>query len=235
MRKGRLIYAWGGGAAFVASLAYFAYAFGVSMGREVPAGTPGAGARAILTNVALFAVFAAHHTAYARERVKRGVAQAVTPALERSTYVWVASLLFILVCAAWQPVGGALYVHHGALAWLHRAVVAAGVALTAAGALRLKAFDLAGISRARGKEEASASIVARWPYTLVRHPIYLAWLLMVFGPPTMTATRLVFACVSSSYLVLAVPLEERLLVKQFGGAYRRYQRQVRWRIVPLVY
>jgi protein-S-isoprenylcysteine O-methyltransferase Ste14 len=228
-------YAWGGGAAFVAALAYFAYTFAVTMAREVPAGTPGAGVSAILFDVALFSVFAAHHTAYARERVKREVARAVTPPLERSTYVWVASLLFILVCAAWRPVAGTLYAHEGVGAWLHGAVVASGIALTAAGALRLKAFDLAGISRARRGEETGTWLVVRWPYTMVRHPIYLAWLLMVFGPAAMTGTRLVFACVSSAYLALAVPLEERLLLKQFGEAYRRYQRQVRWRMVPGVY
>lgn len=232
------IYAWGGGVVFVAALAYFAYTFVITMGMEVPPGTPGTGARAILTDVALFAVFAVHHSAYARERVKRGVAQAVTPSLERSTYVWVASLLFILVCAAWQPVGGTLYDHRGVLAWFHYLFVAAGVALTAVGVSRLKAFDLAGIARARGgagAREANAPLVAAWPYTLVRHPIYLAWLLIVFGLPTMTATRFVFACVSSAYLVLAVPLEERLLVKQFGEVYRRYQREVRWRMLPYVY
>lgn len=229
------VYAWGGGAVFVAALAWFAYAFGVTMGRSVPAGTPGAGVPAILTNLALFGAFAAHHTAYARERVKRRVAGAVTPALERSTYVWVASLLFILVLAAWRPVAGTVWAHRGALAWGHHLVVAAGIALTAAGALRLKAFDLAGISRAQGREGAAGSLVVRWPYTMVRHPIYLAWLLMVFGPAEMTATRFVFACVSSTYLALAVPLEERMLVAQFGDTYRRYQRQVRWRMVPGVY
>jgi len=230
------IYAWGGGAAFAAALGYFAYTFGATMGRAVPAGTPGTGVGAILIDVALFAAFAAHHSAYARERVKRGVARAVSPALERSTYVWVSSLLFILVCAAWQPVGGTLYVHRGLLAWLHVPVAAAGVALTAMGAFRLRAFDLAGIAQAHGEEgEAGRSLVVAWPYTMVRHPIYLAWLLLVFSPPSMTATRFVFACVSSAYLVLAVPLEERLLVKRFGEAYRGYRRQVRWRMVPGVY
>jgi len=237
MRKlGVAAYAWGGGAAFVAALGYLAYTFGVTMGAAVPGGTPGAGAGAVLSDVALFGVFALHHSAYARDRVKRGVARAVSPALERTTFVWVASLLLILVCAAWRPVDGTLYAHGGVLAWPHYAVVAGGVALTVTGVRRLRAFDLAGIRRATGRERGrDEGLVLAWPYTLVRHPIYLAWLLMVFGPPTMTATRFVFACVSSAYLVLAVPLEERLLLQQFGESYRRYQRQVRWRMVPGVY
>ena len=69
----------------------------------------------------------------------------------------------------------------------------------------------------------------------MRHPIYLGWFLIVFGGPDMTWTRLEFAVVSSAYLVLAVPFEERSLVQAFGDTYRAYQRQVRWRIVPWVW
>jgi len=70
------------------------------------------------------------------------------------------------------------------------------------------------------------------PYRYVRHPIYLGWVLLVFAAPTMPMGRLLFAAVSTLYLVVAVPFEERSLVAEFGPAYRDYQRQVRWRLVP---
>ncbi len=73
------------------------------------------------------------------------------------------------------------------------------------------------------------------PYGWVRHPIYLGWMLMVFGTPAMTATRLAFAVISSAYLVIAIWWEERSLVEVFGERYRRYQRDVRWRMIPFVY
>ena len=73
------------------------------------------------------------------------------------------------------------------------------------------------------------------PYRWVRHPIYLGWLLLVFGVPHMTATRLAFAAISSAYLVVAIPFEERSLVETFGDEYRRYQQAVRWRLVPGVW
>jgi protein-S-isoprenylcysteine O-methyltransferase Ste14 len=69
----------------------------------------------------------------------------------------------------------------------------------------------------------------------VRHPIYLGWILMVAAPPSMTAGRLLFALLSIGYLVVAVPLEERDLEREFGEAYRAYKAQVRWRMVPGVY
>jgi protein-S-isoprenylcysteine O-methyltransferase Ste14 len=72
-------------------------------------------------------------------------------------------------------------------------------------------------------------------YALVRHPLYFAWVLLVFGAPHMTGTRLAFALVSTAYLALAVPLEERSLIRVFGDEYRAYQRKVRWRMVPGLY
>ena len=66
----------------------------------------------------------------------------------------------------------------------------------------------------------------------VRHPIYLGWILIVFGSPLMTMSRLLFATISSAYLIVAIPWEERSLVEAFGDRYRTYQKQVRWRLLP---
>jgi protein-S-isoprenylcysteine O-methyltransferase Ste14 len=58
---------------------------------------------------------------------------------------------------------------------------------------------------------------------------------MVFGTPHMTMTRLVFAAASTAYLAIGIPFEERGLIQVFGGEYREYQKQVRWRMIPGVY
>ena len=82
--------------------------------------------------------------------------------------------------------------------------------------------------------------VGRWefrtegPYGWVRHPIYLGWILVVFALGTMTMTRLVFAVVSSLYLLAAIPFEERTILAQAAN-YRDYQRRVRWRLIPGIY
>jgi protein-S-isoprenylcysteine O-methyltransferase Ste14 len=78
-------------------------------------------------------------------------------------------------------------------------------------------------------------LTIRGPYRWVRHPIYLGWVLVVFGAPAMTTGRLLFAAVSTIYLVVAIPLEERSLAVEFGTAYSAYQRQVRWRLIPGVW
>src|SRR5436309_6874737 len=118
---------WTGGAAFVASLALCAVSYFVAFGRPHPS----RGWQPFAANAALVSLFAAHHSLFARERVKRAVATAIPPHLLRSVYVWTASILLVLVCLLWQPVGGELYDRHGAPALAHAVVQLAGVWLVA--------------------------------------------------------------------------------------------------------
>lgn len=223
--------AWGGGGCFVASLAWFVWSFFVRFDRVQPDGPLGP---PLLVDLVLFTAFALHHSVLARSGAKRWLTRLVPPHLERSLYVWVASLLFIAVCALWQDVPGALYRHAGLSAVPHWMAVTAGVWLTARSAAVIDPLELAGIRHA-ARSAAPPRFRVVGPYHWVRHPIYLGWLLLVFGVPHMTATRLAFAVISSAYLVVAIPFEERSLVESFGDDYRRYQQAVRWRLVPGVW
>ncbi len=224
--------AWLGGLAFVVSLAWFVYAYFVSFANGGAA--PTSGAAALAFNLALFTVFALHHSVLARSGAKRWVAAHAGQHVERSLYVWVASVLFIGVCALWQPLPAVVYEQRGALGALHWAVVSAGALLTLRAARVLDPLELAGIRQIEGELDPPRFRVVG-PYKWVRHPIYLGWLLLVFGVPEMTGTRLSFAVISSTYLVIAIPFEERSLIEAFGDQYRAYQRVVRWRMVPGVW
>lgn len=223
--------AWLGGGIFVVSLAYFLRAFYTQWGVEPPGGPL---AVPIVIDVGLFSLFALHHSLLARTHAKAWVVRLVPAHLERTFYVWVASLLFIAVCTWWTPIPGVLYRHSGPWALPHWLAVAAGAWLTAQSTAVVGALELAGIRQA-GAHAAPPQFRVVGPYHWVRHPIYLGWILLVFGVPHMTATRLAFAVISSAYLVVAIPFEERTLVETFGDEYRMYQRDVRWRLVPGVW
>ena len=236
----QLLCAWSGAAAFVLSLAYFLFTYSVTFG-ETPtvADAPASQALAIAIDIALFSVFALHHSLFARTGLKTFVRSVAPPALERSLYTWVSSLLFIGVCWAWQPVPGELYRLPAPWHLLGYLVQWAGIVVTILGSRALDVLDLAGVRpvlNARSSHEPRrVPLQTHGVYGLVRHPVYFGWLLLVFGAPHMTMTRLVFAVVSSAYLAIAVPWEERGLTTVFGPAYADYKRAVRWRMLPFVY
>ena len=224
--------AWAGGAAFVASLLYLVYFFAVTLGS--PAGDPSERGQHVAINVALFSVFALHHSLLARPFAKRSVGRLVSAAFERTLYVWVASLLAIVMCLLWQPVAGLVYRVDGEWRVAFWTVQALGAVITIRAASVISGLELAGIHQAAGRVAGGALKIVG-PFRAVRHPIYLGWMLMVFATPTMTANRLLFAIISSLYLILAIPWEERSLVAVHGEPYREYQRSVRWRVIPGVW
>jgi methanethiol S-methyltransferase len=223
------LFVWLGGAIFVGSLSVCVWWFLVVLGRPARP----AGAAPWIWDVLLFSTFAAHHTVFAREGVKRWLASAVPAELIRSVYVWTASLLLILVCLMWRPIGGELFDVRGWGAILLAVVQLAGVALIARAVATIDPLELAGI-RIHASSGPEAFQVGG-PYRLVRHPLYLGWLMATLGAAHMTGDRFLFALVTAAYLFAAVPFEERSLVRSFGDDYARYQRQVRWRIVPFIY
>lgn len=222
-----------GAALFAASLVQFGVRYAQGFDRPLWVVSPEWLARCggpLVFDGALLALFALHHSLFARLPVRAFVAARVTPWLERSAYVWVASALFFVLVAAWQPIEGRVWSVSGPGAWGLRALQGTGVVLTLVSAGRLGLVRLSGLGA-----PADVEFTLRGPYGWVRHPIYSGWLLMVLASPSMNMSQGLFATLSVAYLCAAIPLEERTLVAQAGEAYRAYQRQVRWRLVPGLY
>lgn len=247
--------AWCGAALFLASLAYFAYFYLVRLGQSVDVAAADI-PRAVAVNIGLFSAFALHHSVFARSGAKAWLLRHVPPGSERACYVWLASLLFLAVCLLWQPLPGVAWQATGPARWPLLGLQFGGMVLTLQSAARIDIWDLSGVRQARTARTAGSSAPAAaapdvsapprsatpssalevgGPYRWLRHPIYLGWVLLVFGAPTMTTGRLLFATISTLYLVIAIPFEERSLLTEFGPAYGSYQQQVRWRLIPGVW
>jgi protein-S-isoprenylcysteine O-methyltransferase Ste14 len=245
----RRAYAWIGAALFVGSLLYFLYFYLIVL--DEPA-APG-GLRALAIDLLLFLVFALHHSIMARTGAKKWLTRVVPAELERSTYVWISSLLFIATCAWWRRIDGGIYEIGGISGLALRLVQAAGIVLALVASAALEPFKLAGLRPAAAaqpderdasrapqpsalaRSSADESLRTSGVYGWVRHPVYFGWVLFVFATPNLTTDRLVFAIVSTAYLAMAVPFEERSLIEVFGERYRLYAANVRWRIVPWIY
>jgi protein-S-isoprenylcysteine O-methyltransferase Ste14 len=225
------LFVWTGGALFVLSLMFCAYVYFLVW--AVPA-EGDARVWAVSFDATLLAVFAFHHSVFARESVKSHLARVLPERLLRSIYVWTASLLLLLVLELWQPVAGETYRVYGWRAYAHAIVQLTGLWLIARAVAKIDPLELAGIAPQRPLAN-SAGLQIAGPYRWVRHPLYLGWILALFGTTNMTGDRLAFAIITTAYLLLAIPWEERSLTRSFGDAYARYQRQVRWRVIPFVY
>ena len=148
----------------------------------------------LVVDAALLTLFALHHSLFARDRPKAWIAQHVPVLLQRSIYVWIASLLLIGVCLLWQSIGGEIYRATGLLA--HCPCRCAGDGPVADGE-RCGADRPA---RARGHSsppDEAGGLQVTGPYGWVRHPLYLGWALMTFATAHMTGDRLAFATLTT--------------------------------------
>jgi methanethiol S-methyltransferase len=231
-------FSFAGGALFAASIGYFLWFYFFGLEARPAAADLG---RALTRNASLFSLFALHHSLFARAPLRAWIARHISPRLERSLYVWVASLAFGAVCVYWLPAGQAVWQLDGAGRILLRGLQGAGVVITLWAARALDPLALAGIRQldaplpASGVEKAAGPLRHTGPYGLVRHPIYFGWLLIVWAAPAMTPSHLLFAAISTVYLVIATIYEERSLHAMFGPAYADYARSVRRKMIPGIY
>lgn len=224
------LFRWTGALLFVAALLSFAVVYGWQL--RVPAPPSDRALQDAGFDVMLFTIFALHHSVMARTGAKAWLARIVAPQLERSVYVWIASLLFLAVCWLWRPLPGIIWRTIGPGIMLI-VLQLFGVVLTIAAARIVGIWELAGVTQP--DQSKPIEFRADGPFAIVRHPIYLGWVLLVFATPVMTMSRLVFAVISTAYLIAAIPFEERSLLESFPEQYGAYQRQMKWRLIPFVW
>jgi protein-S-isoprenylcysteine O-methyltransferase Ste14 len=224
-----------GCASYVVFLCTFLYAIAFVGGFIVPTRLDGDAttplASALLGNLGLLTLFAVQHSVMARRWFKQWLTQFVPPVIERSTYVLCASLALLLLFWQWQPLGGVVWsVDDQASRALLFGLFGWGWAQVLVTTFLIDHFDLFGVRQVWlnliGKSYTRPPFVMPAPYRVVRHPLYLGFLLAFWMTPTMTAAHLLFAVVTTAYIVVAIQLEERDLVHEHGSAYQEYRRHV---------
>ncbi|MFU8832951.1 MAG: methanethiol S-methyltransferase [Wenzhouxiangella sp.] len=200
--------------------------YSIDAGRE-----PGPLALALVINLGLIALFGIQHSVMARIGFKAWLKCYLPAPAERSVYVLISSLLLIFLFWQWRPMPEVVWAAEStvgvAIGWT---VFAAGFGIVLLSTFLIDHFDLFGLKQVWlqfiGKPPEAPRFVTPLLYRLVRHPLYLGWLLAFWGGPVMTSGGLVFAAATTAYILIAIRFEEKDLAHFLGTEYAEYRKRV---------
>jgi protein-S-isoprenylcysteine O-methyltransferase Ste14 len=231
---GRVAAFFYGVACYVLFLATFLYAIGFlgnfGVPKSIDSGPQSPFTQTLAINVLLLGLFALQHSVMARPWFKAAWTRFVARSVERSTYVLFSSVAMFLLFWKWQPMGGVIWSVGSAPGRLTLEILyVCGWLTVLITTFLINHFDLFGLRQVwlhlLGRTYTEIGFRTPGPYRYVRHPLYVGWLLMFWSAPVMTSAHLVFAIATTTYILVAIQLEERDLVR-FHGEYAEYRRQV---------
>jgi protein-S-isoprenylcysteine O-methyltransferase Ste14 len=199
--------------------------------KTIDSGAAGPVTEAVIVNMHLMALFAIQHSVMARRQFKEWWTQFVPKSVERSTYVLLATLALALLCWQWRPMPAVVWrVENPNLASVLVGLSLVGWLIVLTSTFLINHFELFGLHQVANNltGRPMPNPVFRTPlfYQFVRHPIYLGFIIAFWAAPTMSAGHLLFAAVTTAYIVVGILLEERDLIGMFGDDYRRYKQRV---------
>ena len=219
---------------YLAFFATFLYAIGFLGNFVVPksidSGPQAPFLYALAINAVLLALFALQHSVMARPWFKAAWTRIVPSSVERSTYVLFSSLALLLLFWKWEPMGGVIWNVTNLDAQIAlNCLFGLGVLIILAASFLINHFDLFGLRQVwlnlRGVPYTDLAFSTPGLYRIVRHPLYVGWLLMFWAAPVMTVAHLVFTLGTTAYILIAIQFEERDLL-QFHKEYAEYREQV---------
>ena len=186
--------------------------------------------KALGIDIGLLTLFALQHSIMARPAFKRLLTRLIPAEIERSTYVLASTLLLGSVVYFWQPLGGIIWeVSNPMLTAVVYAIFALGWAILFLASFQQNHFDLFGLRQVwlafRGRPYTQLPFKTPYLYRYMRHPLYVGMMLGLWAAPTMTAAHLVFALLSTGYIIIGTMLEEKDLEKALPE-YTRYKNEV---------
>jgi protein-S-isoprenylcysteine O-methyltransferase Ste14 len=226
--------------AYLAFFGSFLYAIGFVGNFFVPKsidGTPQLPLmQAMLINASLLLLFALQHSVMARPAFKKWWTKFIPEAMERGTFVLLASLCLILMMWQWQPIGGVIWsVENEIVKTILLALFITGWVIVLISTFLINHFDLFGLRQTwfyvTGKKYEHLPFRVPLFYRYVRHPLYFGFLVAFWSTPVMTVAHLLFALLTTGYILTAIKFEENDLVKTFGEKYLNYRSWVP-KIIP---
>jgi methanethiol S-methyltransferase len=185
---------------------------------------------ALAFDACLSLLFFIQHSVMVRRPSRERFAHRYPEAYFGAAYSVASGIVLVAVLALWQGVPPVAYAAGGAWYWAVRALFVLGFALFYRASVSLKSFDPFGakaVKRHMQKRETKRlPLSAKGAYGWVRHPLYLAMLMMIWSHPEPTLDRVLLNVLWSAWILGATLLEERDLARERGEEYERYRAKV---------
>jgi protein-S-isoprenylcysteine O-methyltransferase Ste14 len=193
--------------------------------------------RALIANVILLSIFAIQHSVMARPEFKRMWTKFVPVAVERSTFVLFSSLALIFLFWQWRSIPDVVWdVQNTVLGYILWAAFFFGWGTVLISTYLINHFDLFGLRQvylySKSEEYTAVGFKEIFLYKIVRHPIMLGFIIAFWATPRMSYGHLLFAAVTTVYILVAIQLEERDSSAVHGEEYVVYRKRVSM-IVPM--
>lgn len=187
--------------------------------------------QALLINLGLLTLFAVQHSGMARKGFKNWIRQFIPAAAERSTFVMISNIALLVLMLYWEPIGGVLWQVESQLATtVIISFYMLGWALVFLSSFLINHFNLFGLQQVwyhfKGKTIEPARFTTPSLYRMVRHPLYLGFIILMWSATTMTVAHLLFAVMCTLYILVGIQFEEQDLKEELGDEYVAYQAQV---------
>lgn len=186
--------------------------------------------RILWMDASLSFAFFIQHSGMIRRPFQVYLTRIVPDGCVKAVYAIASGVILYAMLVLWQPSSEHLFIINGIWRTLMRAVFFISLFGFLWGLQSMGFYDPTGIrdiiDRMRAKPIIKGGVVAKGPYRFIRHPLYLTMMLMIWSYPDMTADRLLFNILWTTWIVMATLLEERDLVAEHGNAYLEYKNNV---------
>ena len=222
---------------FVTILCAIGFVSGLVVPKTIDTGQESSLPVAIIVNMLLMSLFAIQHSVMARKPFKRWLTEYVPVAIERSTFVLTSSVVLLLLFWQWRPIPAVVWqINDPEWATAVTGISLCGWILVFFATFLINHFELFGLQQVKDNlaGRAPAKPIFRTPvlYKVVRHPLYLGFIVAFWATPTMTVGHLLFSAVTTAYIFVGIALEERDLIAEFGDEYREYMKRT-GRLLPV--
>lgn len=200
--------------------------------KAINSGSESGIASSVIINLLLLGLFAIQHTVMARPAFKKWWTTIIDPAIERSTFVLLTSLILLLIFWKWQPMTGVIWdVQNETLGMILTVIFWIGWLIVLLSTFMINHFHLFGLDQVfnnfRNRPPTGLKFKESFFYKFVRHPIMTGFIIAFWATPLMTTGHLLFAAVTTIYILIAVKyFEEKDLKDEIGEPYESYQKRV---------